>query len=140
MINNALVLNQITRRGQLRELAPRAEAVLLAANGVSVENTARRLKLDQKQVEHLLLLWEENAAQLSLLAKQGGNRLQEQIEKILAVETESEAQSDFCCECDEDEDKSLTPRDIQSLAVKVYDLLRYELIIERERMGFRSSY
>jgi hypothetical protein len=127
------VLQEIRdKRGTSQEytLSQRARIIL--------EDTT--LFVDEEEVERWRKHWASKAKELAS-AGNDKEKLRKVIREILSQESSTGASfscgDDFCCGCDEEgEDGEI---DIQALAMKVYDLLRFELRIERERLG-RYSY
>ena len=102
-----------------------------------------RLRLATTEVETLLQAWQNAEMSLSSNESAGERALRAYIASLLSRPRETTG-DDFCCGCDdedhEDDDaETLGPQEIKELAYKIYDLLRYELIVERQRMGYRRT-
>lgn len=118
-------------------MARRARVLLHAAAGATNEQIMDRLELERKDVEETLKTWKKAEKKLRAAERAGANHLFMQIRMLLAPI--SEHGIDCTCGCRDEEHfrrRMLSDEQIAKIAARVYELLRYELRIERERIAF----
>jgi hypothetical protein len=124
------------------EMAALAETLLLASKLGDAATVAAQTKQEATGVTNLLDAWEAKKAVLAVAEKRGEAALREQVQQLL--DSSEAGGDDDCCDCDEDQDEDgepitgLNQLEIEVLAYKVYHLMRHELKIERERIGFHA--
>jgi hypothetical protein len=121
-----------------RTLRSRAQAILAAGDGLDAIRISQRVRLDIASVRSVLAAWEELAEEIATTERFGRDLLRRKIEMTLTEV--DQADGGGCCGGDDADDTALaglsdlSPEDIRQLAQRVYDLLRHELRIERERL------
>jgi hypothetical protein len=124
------------------EMAALAETLLLASKLADVAAVAAQTKQEATGITNLLDAWEAKKSELAAAEKRGEAALREQVQRLF--ESSEAGGNDDCCDCDEDQDEDADPitglnqMEIEALAYKVYHLMRHELKIERERIGFHA--
>lgn len=111
-----------------------ATILLAAADPYASTPVAERTGATAALVDTVVRKWKEAAEALGKAEGSGLEVLGSAIQKIYEDYEEFETEC-FCC-CEDDDGKELTAYEIEMLAAKVYNLLRQELVIERERMGY----
>jgi hypothetical protein len=115
---------------------PHWSVILLAATDkYATQDVEARTGAPGPLVEAVLEKWKEGAESLAEAERVGMSALQSAIEDLFTDYEDFDTEC-FCC-CDDEADASeLSMYEIEMLAGKVYQLLRHELVIERERLGY----
>jgi hypothetical protein len=117
------------------EAQPHWAAILLAASDDrATTGVEERTGASETLVNTVLEKWKAAQEDLAKAESSGPLALQSAIESIFENYEDFEDECFCCCDCDEED--SLSAYDLEMLAGKVYNLLRMELQIERERLGY----
>jgi hypothetical protein len=111
-----------------------ATILLAASDETAATGIEERTGGASALISTVLEKWKEGQDKLKEAERGSLSALQEAIEAIFDGYEDFDTDC-FCC-CDEDDDKELGLPEIELLANKVYNLLRMELIVERERLGY----
>lgn len=111
-----------------------AMILLAATDDDSAEDVEERTGASGALVEQVLEKWKEAGEKLAEAEQGGVIALQEAIEEIFEDYEDFDTEC-FCC-CEDEDDDTLSENELEMLAGKVYNLIRRELVIERERLGY----
>lgn len=111
-----------------------ATILLAATDDTAPTSVEERTGATEVLINQVLDKWKEAAEDLAKAEGDGITALQGAIEAIYEDYDEFEEECFCCCDCDEENELSMY--ELEMLAGKVYNLLRRELVIERERMGY----
>lgn len=114
---------------------PHWAAILLAADDDTAStDVEERTGAPGPLINTVLEKWKEAHDALAKAERNGMVALQGAIEEIFEDYEDFDTECFCCCDCGEDD--ALSMAEIEMLAGKVYNLLRRELVIERERLGY----
>jgi hypothetical protein len=121
----------IQSMGKNSNIGKAARTVLLSAGGADTMTVASKLGISNNRVRGVLRVWRDAEYRLTLAEQRGKRELQKLIRQLL------EQEDDCCCGCDDiEEETGMDREELNALARKVFELLNYELRIERERLGY----
>ena len=121
----------IQNQGKSSDIGKAARTILLSAGGGDAVTVAQKLEVSLSRVRAALRAWHDSDYRLSVAERRGKRELHALLIELF------EQGDDFCCGCDDsDEEAGLDREELNALARKVFELLNYELRIERERLGY----
>jgi hypothetical protein len=116
---------------------PHWSAILLAANDKdATTEISERTGAPAVLVNTVLEKWKEAEENLTKAEASGVLAVHGAINGIFEDYEDFDTECFCCCDAEEEDENSLSPYEIEMLAGKVYNLLRMELLIERERLGY----